>query len=538
MTTVFDASDTNFLPCLQIYNPSYGMNASDPAKLIGENDCLKLNLWKPANASPSSNLAVMVFMHGGQWNQGGIATSFDATLIDGKGFLGEYLVDDTVVITIQYRLGVLGFLGSEQLRNRSSINSTGNYGFLDTRLALEWIADNIHFFGGDRENVFIFGESMGAGTISGHMMSKGSWPYFASAGMESGAFNRSPGHFQPMENAEATYSHTLAAFNCTSVGVACLLEKSYEDLYMKGEYTATSFSFIVDGEVFTQSVTAALESDSVADKPILMGTNLDEAAGLGPLGAGLNGYMNETDLEKLFCNFGPNLYTNVTIDDDKTGTTITTNLAEQFAFSKRSVPTPPSTISDIVTEEWWVGISIFTAHLMVCDTVNSLSYLTSSAAHNSPVFVYEFRAQNNIAPPVAGLLYLNLPPPEDKPMNFTPVPGSAGVYHASEMGHIWNSSWADIPEEDRPYWTVSAPDGWDEITEEQKATLSATMGQAWINFAKNHDPGFNWQPWTTDRATRAVLDYNTNVNGVVNEIADYVFPQCKLVNTFDNCTIL
>jgi len=176
--STFNATHSNFQPCLQPNGPN---NA-----ILGSNDCLKLNIWKPNIATSSSNLPVMVFIHGGDYLTGGISTSN----LDSGAFylLGQNLVDDTVVVDLQFREGVFGFLGSDMLRNRSFLNATGTYGILDQRLALEWVHYHIHAFGGDPSNVFLFGQSSGAGAVAVHLMSEDSWPYFTSAGLESGAF--------------------------------------------------------------------------------------------------------------------------------------------------------------------------------------------------------------------------------------------------------------------------------------------------------------------------------------------------------------
>merc|ERR1712070_807669 len=208
--------------------------------------------------------------------------------------------------------------------------------------------------------------------------------------------------------------------------------------------------------------------------------------------------------------------------------------AEVFAFSERSVPTPASTVNDIVTEEYWMGSAMNTARLFTCDTATGASDLSSTiTARSSPVFVYEYRAQHGLVPPTAGFRNQDLPDGNTTTTDLLqPVPGSAGVPHAVDLYSIFNASDTSLPQKDRPYWYIADPDGYDKITEEQKQTLSATMSQAWIDFAKHQDPGFDWKPWTAEQPTRAVFDYNTNSNGVENEKADRVVTQCKLVNQF------
>jgi para-nitrobenzyl esterase len=117
---------------------------------MGE-DCLYLNVWKPAEASAAP---VMVWIHGGALNTGSAASRlFDAEHIAQHG---------VVVVSINYRLGILGFLAHPELSEESPQHVSGNYGLLDQIAALQWVKANITAFGGDPKNVTIFGESAGA----------------------------------------------------------------------------------------------------------------------------------------------------------------------------------------------------------------------------------------------------------------------------------------------------------------------------------------------------------------------------------------
>jgi carboxylesterase type B len=120
-------------------------------------NCLNLNVWTPSNAEKGANLPVMVFLYGGSWKYG--ASSIPA-------YSGESLVahsgHSVVVVSLNYRLGALGFLGSHALAARSPDRSTGNAGLQDQRLALQWVQQNIAAFGGDPNSVTLFGQSAGA----------------------------------------------------------------------------------------------------------------------------------------------------------------------------------------------------------------------------------------------------------------------------------------------------------------------------------------------------------------------------------------
>jgi para-nitrobenzyl esterase len=123
----------------------------------GNEDCLYLNIWTPQITS--GNKAVMVFIHGGGNQQGGASQITGGTQI----YFGKNLAErgDVVVVTIQYRLGALGFLVHPGLEAENVNGVSGNYAVLDQILALQWIQNNIANFGGDPSKVMIFGESAG-----------------------------------------------------------------------------------------------------------------------------------------------------------------------------------------------------------------------------------------------------------------------------------------------------------------------------------------------------------------------------------------
>src|SRR5580693_1918142 len=119
-------------------------------------DCLYLNVWSPA---PSSGAAarlkpVIVWIHGGGFVEGyGAATQYDATHLA--------TATDAVVVTVNYRVGALGFLAASALDEADARHVSGNYGLLDLQMALRWVAREIRAFGGDPGNVTVMGESAG-----------------------------------------------------------------------------------------------------------------------------------------------------------------------------------------------------------------------------------------------------------------------------------------------------------------------------------------------------------------------------------------
>lgn len=159
----------------------YGANCLQPRNTWStmrgpfDEDCLFLNVFSPKNASEP--LPVSVFIHGGGFSYGG---SHD-TELDGEGLMNLYDRDarlkPTILVTLNYRLGVLGFLGSDAFRDAAG--STGNWGTLDQRLAMRWVQKHIAAFGGDARRVLLFGESAGAGAVSVHAVMPKSFGLFS-----------------------------------------------------------------------------------------------------------------------------------------------------------------------------------------------------------------------------------------------------------------------------------------------------------------------------------------------------------------------
>jgi len=142
-------------------------------------DCLTLNIWTPAK-NESGLLPVMVFVHGGGFVGGaGTLPIYNVTRLAQKG---------VVLVTINYRLNVLGFLAHPALTAESAHHSSGNYGIMDQVSALEWIQANIHLFGGNPENVTVFGHSAGGASVIALMASPLTEGLFHRAVVQSGGY--------------------------------------------------------------------------------------------------------------------------------------------------------------------------------------------------------------------------------------------------------------------------------------------------------------------------------------------------------------
>lgn len=151
-TGVHDATTTRST-CVQAAG---GLEPQEPQS----EDCLFLNVWAPRE--PTEPQPVMVWIHGGSYTGGsGSAPLYDGTQLASQG---------VVLVTINYRLNVFGFLAHPALTAESDHDASGNYGLMDMVAALEWVRDNISAFGGDPDRVTIFGESAGAGAVMSVML--------------------------------------------------------------------------------------------------------------------------------------------------------------------------------------------------------------------------------------------------------------------------------------------------------------------------------------------------------------------------------
>ncbi len=144
-------------PCVQFWGVLAGVKGQE-GDLVGSEDCLSLNVWAPQNASKKSKKPTMVWIHGGGNDSG-----------TGSVYQGHHLAgsQDVVVVTINYRVGLLGWFSHQALRDNAQTpeDASGNYGTLDIIHALKWVRSNIAEFGGDPDNVTIFGESAGARNV-------------------------------------------------------------------------------------------------------------------------------------------------------------------------------------------------------------------------------------------------------------------------------------------------------------------------------------------------------------------------------------
>jgi para-nitrobenzyl esterase len=186
-------------------------------------DCLTLNVWAPKAAS-SSPAPVMLWIHGGSFVIGsGGSPDYD----------GQALSEATgaVVVTINYRLGPLGFLALPALHSEDPAHpSSGMYGIEDQRAAMAWVQKNVAGFGGDPQNVTLFGESAGGISVCTHLISPPSKGLFQRAIIESGACATG---LATTETAAQTQGANVAAkLGCSPSDLACLRGKKVDEVLL------------------------------------------------------------------------------------------------------------------------------------------------------------------------------------------------------------------------------------------------------------------------------------------------------------------
>ncbi len=383
--------------------PQPEMMVPIPGFGVGEQseDCLYLNVYAPA--APGGGRPVLVWIHGGGFVIGsGSQDIYDASSLVRRG--------DVVVVTINYRLGALGFL------HLDDEESSANLGLLDQIAALEWVRDNIEAFGGDPDKVTIFGESAGGHSVGQLMASP------LSAGLFHRAIAQSGTGFQQFQAMDAAYER-MSGFDAgrqvaEMAGVsgadeiAALRQMSVDELREIALDPAVSATLHpqIDGYVLPQSSAQIFDAGRQAAVPLIVGSNADEGSvlyymGLAPVDGG-----PETQP------------TNVTEWDAL--------LAGQFGTAASDVDLAYSvdTDSDVVkAAEQLMGDAWFGRHAFY------MAQKHSAAGHPSYLYMYERR-----------------PPNENQ---------TIGASHALEISHVFGGF--------IPFWPSDARD--DELTHEMQS---------------------------------------------------------------------
>ncbi|WP_263359308.1 carboxylesterase/lipase family protein [Acidicapsa ligni] len=232
-------------------------------------DCLTLNVYTPASEKSKTKLPVMFWIHGGGYSGGGSSE---------PRHNGDFLpTKDVILVTINYRLGVFGFLALPELAAEQG-GSSGNYGLMDMVAALGWVKNNISSFGGDPNNVTIFGESAGSFAVSTLMAAPSAQGLFHKAIGESGGALASGG--MTMETLavrgpkEDEWMKSAGANSLAELR-AMPMDKILEAAGKKG---TIGFSPVLDGKFLSEPVLDIYTKGNQAKVPLLAGFNRDEGS--------------------------------------------------------------------------------------------------------------------------------------------------------------------------------------------------------------------------------------------------------------------
>jgi para-nitrobenzyl esterase len=392
-------------------------------------DCLYLNVYAPKDSS--GGLPVIVWIHGGAFIAGQ-GSDYDSSALVQAG--------NVVVVSINYRLGIFGFLAHPALDREVPDHSSGNYGVLDQQLALHWVQDNIRAFGGNPHNVTIAGESAGGFSVLTHMASPTAAGLFHRAVIESGG----TGLAWPKPQAvRAEGRRTAESLGCTTAVAKCLRAQSVAQLLVAQGPPTTLEALMrwrpnVSGTILPQQPLTAFSNGWFNRVPVLMGSNRDEG--------------------RLFVGIG---YT-------QPGFQITAdNYADTLESIFGAIATP--LVLAAYPLDAYASPALAVATVFGDSGLSCEGYLIERVlARQSDIYVYEFDDAN-------------------APMIFLPDYGFPyGATHTSELPYLF-------PElEGRQYGLGKAT-----LSAEQ-LQLATAMRAMWTQFAKYGDPNGNGLPqWRT-----------------------------------------
>jgi para-nitrobenzyl esterase len=378
-----------------------------------------------------------VWIHGGGFTQDG-ALNYDGTKLATHGI---------VVVTINYRLGSLGFLAHRALASRPG-GPAGNYGLMDQQAALRWVKRNIARFGGDPHNVTIAGQSAGGVSVLAQLVSRGARGLFQQAIVESGAFALSQ---VPLDDAEVFGTTFADMVGCQDQTAACLRHVPVDTLV--DTFPDAAIPGVIDGKVLTESIGAALAAGHFTRVPIVNGVNHDEelifVAGLH---LAVSGGRFVPAPEPTPAN-----YESVIASVLGVSATRASAIAAQYPLD--AYPAPVLALSTLISD------ANFACPALQVDRWTS---------ERVPTFAYQFN--DDSAPPLfAG-------------PRFPPI-----ATHSSEIQYLFDQPNAPYPA------TLNA-------TQE---ALAAKMRTAWANFAANGDPGSAAVPWPPFNTRSHVLSLAT-----------------------------
>ncbi|MEZ4369266.1 MAG: carboxylesterase family protein [Polyangiaceae bacterium] len=406
--------------------PQSGGSVLNPVDETAE-DCLTLNIWAHQNAKGDELRPVMVYLHGGGFVSGaGSSPLYESSRLATQG--------DVVVVTLNYRLGALGFLATPALVAESGIDSTWNNGLLDQRAALRWLQANIGVFGGDAQNVTLFGQSAGGVSVCAHLAMAESRALFSKGIIQSGGgcedIRRLENDPLPPGGTLALGEAFLAATSCASDPnpIECLRGVSVDELLAAQEQVPANvwgnraLGPSVGGDELQAEPLQQLRGEPDVALPLLTGSMSAEMALF------VFGNVVQAETEDDYQRVAEGL----TGDSQKAEKLKTVYPLTQFASVREAV------------------VVMGTEFAYACPARNLASLMASRGA---PAFNYEMRAT------VGGLA------------------GAVGAGHGLDVPFVFGTLDAS---------SLIAYDA-------QDRALSDAMIEMWTNFARTGKPGGEWQ---------------------------------------------
>ncbi|NXL95935.1 CEL lipase, partial [Alectura lathami] len=444
----------------------------------GEEDCLYLNIWIPQGKKEvSTQLPVMVWIYGGAFLFGGS---------QGANFLDNYLYDgeeiavrgNVIVVTFNYRLGPLGFLST------GDSNMPGNYGLKDQHMAIAWVKRNIKAFGGDPDNITIFGESAGATSVSLQTLSPKNAGLFKRAISQSGVGLCSWAiEKNPLSWAEKIGQKVGCLTDNTTVLANCLRNADPKEVTLAYHLDLINLSGPL---VHTLDITPVIDGDFLPDFPENLFDNaadIDYMAGVnnmdGHFFAGIDIPSINRPLVKITANEVYNLVKGLTVDRGERGANLTYDIYTQLWGDNPEQEVMKRTVVDLTTDyifliptQWALNL-----HMLHAQSGKTYSYVFSQPSR-MPVY-----------------------------------PSWVGADHADDLQYVFG----------KPFAT---PLGY----LPKHRTVSAAMIAYWTNFAKTGDPNtgdsdvpITWLPYTQEGGYYLEINDEINYDSVKQNLrAPYV----------------
>ena len=409
-------------------------------------DCLRINIWTP-EINGSSNRPVMVWLHGGGFTVG---SGHDLAAYDGENLSRS---GDVVVVTLNHRLGVFGFLNLAEIGGEKYTGSA-NAGLLDLELALRWVQENIGRFGGDPGNVMIFGQSGGGGKVNALMAMPTAKGLIHRAAVQSGSM---------VETATSEDSTRLATGVLTELGISSHQLERLNELPVEVLLTAAKeaqqkmnapldftrdfakfgrrldWGPSIDGTVLTHHPFSPEAPTESADVPLLVGTNLNEFVS-GVDNPGAYTLTEDVLVEKLLPRFGERTHS------------VIKSVSHCYPTAK---------------------------------PFDLFSIILATSVRQAAVIQAERKTAQCAAPAYLYLFSYHTPVLDARP----------GAFHSAEIAFVFNNL-----------------DRCDQLTggNPQAQTLAETISGAWVNFARSGNPNGgsipHWPAFNLEKRTTMILD--------------------------------